>query len=38
MSFGEFVFAAGFNQKTVKGTYSSKEIMFICDDTYVGRL
>jgi hypothetical protein len=38
MSFGEFMFLAGFNQKTVKGAYSSKEITLICDDTDMGRL
>jgi hypothetical protein len=38
MSFGEYLFSAGFNQKTARGAYSSKQIMFIHSETDVGRL
>ena len=37
MSFGESMFSAGFNQKIVKGTYLSEEIMEFCCGVNVGR-
>jgi hypothetical protein len=38
MSFDESMISAGFIQKTVKGTYSSKEITKFHCDTNVGTL
>ena len=37
-SFGESMFPAGFNQKTIKEDLSSKENTEFCCGTYVGRL
>jgi hypothetical protein len=38
MSFGESVFPVGFNQKTTRGAYSSKEIIEFHHENCVGRL
>jgi hypothetical protein len=38
MSFGETVISAWYIQKTIRGTYSSKEIVELFRGIYVGRI